>query len=103
VSSEEIHKNDVGTVFELTVKDGSSTVNLSSATKKQIIFSKPDATTSTKTASFKTDGTDGILSYVTVAGDLDQSGDWQVQAYVEITSGKWHSDVATFTVYDNLA
>ena len=42
MAQDEIHKNDVGTVFELTIKDGQATVDVSTTTAKQIIFRKPD-------------------------------------------------------------
>ena len=60
----EIHVGDIGTVFTLTIKDGSSVIDLSGATTKQIILRKPDrVTSSTKTASFVTDGSDGKIKY----------------------------------------
>ena len=39
----EIHQNDIGTIFKVTVKDGDSAVDISSATSgssKTIIFKK---------------------------------------------------------------
>ena len=46
---DEIHKNDIGTLFKLTVKDeDSSVVNLSSASTKEILIEKPDTTVLTK-------------------------------------------------------
>ena len=38
MAANEIHLNDIGTQFLLTVKDGSSAVDISSATTKQIII-----------------------------------------------------------------
>ena len=40
----EIHKDDVGTRFLMTVKDDGSTVNISGATIKQVIFKNPSDT-----------------------------------------------------------
>jgi len=100
---EEIHLGDIGTEFRCTIKDSGTAVDISSASSvKQIKFKKPDCTVVTKSATFYTDGTDGIISYVTVDGDLDIAGLWQAQAYVELTSGKYHSDIISFRVYDNL-
>ena len=37
----EIHLNDVGTKFLVTIMDGSSAVDISTASTKQIIIQKP--------------------------------------------------------------
>jgi hypothetical protein len=100
--TQEIHKNDIGVKFEATFKDGSTVIDISNASVKQLIFEKTDGTTVTQTANFLTDGSDGIIYYTTILGDLDQSGDWQVQGYIEMSTGKWHSDIYAFTVYSNV-
>lgn len=103
MSAGEIHQNDIGVVFEFTVKDqDGSAINISSATVKKFIFDKPDGTNVEKTPSFQTDGSDGVLIYTTVANDLDQIGLWRIQTYVEISSGKFSSDITGFRVYPNL-
>lgn len=98
----DIHVGDVGTVFTLTVTDGSAAVDISSATVKQMSFRKPDRTVVAKDAVFSTAGTDGKLKYTAVAGDFDQDGHWLLQAYVEIDAGDFHSDVIHFNVLANL-
>ena len=100
--ADEIHMSDIGTKFKITVLDGSSTVDVSSASTKQLIFKKPGGTKLTKTASFFTDGTDGIITYDTVSGDLDEDGMWKVQGYVVITGGSFHTDIDRFKVHRNL-
>jgi hypothetical protein len=70
----EIHLDDIGTAFRCTIYDDSTLVDLSSATSLLLIFKDPEGNTTTKTASLYTDGTDGILQYVAVDGDLDVSG-----------------------------
>ena len=102
MASNEIHKKDIGTIFETTLNDGTNTIDISGATSKEIIFKKPNGTSVAQAAVFKTDGTDGILQYTTIADDLDQDGEWSIQAKVTIPSGTWSSDVTTFTVYKNL-
>ena len=102
MSANEIHLNDVGTVFEATIMDGTSVVDISAATTKQLIFRGPNGVSKTKSAVFTTNGTDGKLKYTTVANDLDPVGQWSWQAYVVLAAGAWHSDVAEFIVYENL-
>ena len=105
MAENEIHKNDIGTIFEVTIKDGSSTVDVSSASssgEKELLFLKPDKTSLTVDSSFKTDGTDGIIQYTTVANDLNVAGRWKLQAHLTLTAGEWKSDVANFIVHDNI-
>ena len=65
-----VRKDDIGTVFEVTVKDNGIVVDVSSVSVKQIKFLKPDGTIDTQTAAFKTNGTDGIIIYTAISGDL---------------------------------
>jgi len=103
MAKEEIHVGDIGTVLTVTVKDGSTVVNISSATvTKNLILVDSDGSKHTKAASFVTDGTDGKLRYTTVSGDLALAGHWQLQVYLVLSSGSWHTDVGSFTVHANL-
>lgn len=97
---QEIHKNDINTAFRVTINEDGQAVDLNTATTKQLKFKKPDRSTLTKTATLYNDST---LQYLTVDGDLNQIGDWTVQAFVAIGSGSWHSDTHRFTVYENIA
>jgi hypothetical protein len=100
----EIHKNDTNIEFRYTVKDeDENIVSLFGATTKQFIFKKPDGAILTKGGSFYTDGTDGILKYATVSGDLDVAGRWQSQLFLDFgESGNFHTDKIRFKVHDNI-
>ena len=102
MASGEVHKNDIGTLFLVTIYDGAAVVDISGATTKQILFRKPTATILTKTASFTTDGTDGQIDYTTISGDLDTTGTWEIQAKVITSAGTWFSDKGSFEVYPNV-
>jgi hypothetical protein len=103
MAANEIHLGDIGTVFEVTLKDGDAIVDVSTATAKTIYFLKPNGTTLVaKSADFKSDGSDGIIQYTTVANDLDELGKWKIQARVILPTGTWSSDLDTFKVHDNL-
>jgi hypothetical protein len=95
-----IHEGDVGTEIKLTIQDSDGTaIDVSSATTtKKIYLQKPDGTKVVKDATFDDDGTDGIIKYTTVANDIDQPGDWQVQGYVEGTGGKYYTSIEKFEV-----
>lgn len=102
MAANEIHYGDVGTSLQVTVKDGNDVLDVSAASTKQILLLKPGGDLLTKTASFVTDGTDGVIKYVTISGDLDELGMWKIQVYVVIGSSEWHSDVGTFKVFPNI-
>jgi hypothetical protein len=99
---QEIHLSDIGTIFEIELKDCLNVLNISTATVKQIIFQKPTGVSVTKTAIFSTDGTDGKIRYVTVSNDLDVVGTWKIQAKVVLPTGTWSSNIDKFKVYSNL-
>ena len=102
MAANEVRVGDIGTRFKVTVKDGASVVSLSGATTKQIILKKPDGTKLTKSAEFSSDGTDGVMHYDTVSGDLDVAGIWKLQGKVVISAGTFSTDIYSFKVHRNL-
>ncbi len=101
MASNEIHVNDIGTVFTLNVYDeDSSAVDLSSASV-DILFKKPDNTLLTQSGTISS-GTGGEVTYTTVSGDLNLHGTWSIQALVTLGSNQFYSDVNQFKVYRNL-
>jgi len=105
MAANEIHQGDIGTQFDITVYDNTTALNVSSASVRQFEFTKPSLTKVAVAASFggSSSGTDGKLCYTTAASNfLDEVGDWQMQVYLEMSTGIWHSDINTFHVYRNL-
>lgn len=103
MAANEIHIGDIGTIFEVTLMDDVVPVDVNSATSKKIIFEKPDGTIVENDATFKTDGSDGIIRYTTsLASELDQKGNWKIQANVTLPIGQWSSDIDRFKVYENI-
>lgn len=100
---DDVHVGDVGTIIRIELKDDDVEINLSSASVKQIKFKNPSGEVVTQTAVFTTDGTDGRIQYVTEADDINESGTWEYQAYIEMGGGKWHSEKLTFLVRENLS
>jgi hypothetical protein len=97
------HVGDVGLVFKATVKDeNEAVVDISSATTLQIKLGDPFGTMTAKTASLYSDGTDGILKYATVAGDLAYAGRWMAQGYVVTPTRTFHTSKKIFEVEGNL-
>tara|TARA_R100001244_G_C5106332_1_gene120042 strand:- start:104 stop:412 length:309 start_codon:yes stop_codon:yes gene_type:complete len=102
MAANEIHLNDIGTQFLLTIKDGSTAVDISTASTKQIIIKKPSGTKITEAATFSTNGSDGKIYYSTVADDLDETGSYKLQGKVIISDGTFYTDITTFKVHRNL-
>ncbi|MCE7738377.1 MAG: hypothetical protein GPJ50_03270 [Candidatus Heimdallarchaeota archaeon] len=102
MAKEEIHEEDIGTIFEVTVKEDGSVVDVSTATTKEFHFKKPSGEILSKPTDFVTNGTDGKLKYTTIANDLDESGGWSIQVYLVLSSGTWSSDIIDFMVYKNI-
>lgn len=100
----EIHLNDAGTIFSITMKDCTDVIDVSGAITKQLVFKKPapDNTVIPKTAYFINTGVDGKIAYKTLDTDLDKAGTWELQAVVQLSTGKWSSDIVTFKVHENL-
>lgn len=103
MSAGEIHVADIGTQFIVTIKDeDSAVVNISSATTKQLTFSRPNGTSLVVSGTLVTDGTDGKMKYTTVSGDLSVAGIYRLQGYVVISGLQLYSDIVSFKVFSNL-
>ena len=98
----EIHLNDIGTKFLVTITDGSSAVDVSSASTKQIIIKKPSGSKLTVAASFNSDGSDGKIYYNALADNLDEAGSYKLQGKVIISDGTFYTDITSFKVHRNL-
>ncbi len=91
---------DYGQPLELTFLDVDTSLaaNISGyATSKKMIFTKPDGSVVEKNASFKTDGSDGVLTYTVEAGFLT-SGSWLVKGQVTSASAKLTTEQHSFRV-----
>ena len=98
----EIHVGDIGTILRVTIYDGTEIVDVSNVDSKTIYLQKPTGETLTKTAVYYTDGTDGIIQYVTESGDLDQAGTWQIQAKIDFGTDVFNTNIEKFKVLRNL-
>ena len=98
----EIHKEDIGTLFKLTIVDQDGViVDVSSDPSPEIKF-KVGSQVLTRVAKFTTDGTDGVIEYTTVSGDLNVKGNWTMQGHIILTSGEWHTTKVNFKVLNIL-
>jgi hypothetical protein len=76
-------------------------VDVSAATSTKIKVKKPDGTIVTWNADVYTiSGVTNYLKYVTVSGDFDQAGQYEVQAYVTIGGYTGYGLTSRFEVYE---
>jgi hypothetical protein len=97
-----VHLGDVGTIFRITVVEKTynaatdcwddTVVDISSASRMEILFLLPSGKTRGRPAAFTTDGTDGLIQYTTVDGDIDEAGGkakpWTFSGWVLRPSGQ---------------
>lgn len=95
---EYITSGDYGFVGKLTVVQDNVVQDISSYTTLQYILTSPHGISSTVTAAFDTDGTDGVLAYTFQDGDIDDDGEWRVRARLSKTGARLTSEEHTFRV-----
>ena len=101
--ADEIHEGDIGTIFRVVIVEDDQVIDISTTTPRNMYFRKPSEDVLTKAGVFTTDGTDGLLEYKAVTGDLDEVGVWRIQAELFFPSGdKWGGEVGKFTVHPNI-
>ncbi len=85
--------------IEVTVQnqDG-AIINLATSTSRTFEFRKPNGISVSKTALFVTDGTDGKLYYSTGPNDLDEIGEWTMQAVIVDSGGDYPTDIIHINV-----
>lgn len=83
---ETIVLNDAGTDLRVTVKDAGVVVNISTATDLKVILRKPGGDEVEYSAALYTDGTDGILHYQLLLGDITTVGIWSYRGKVTFSA-----------------
>lgn len=94
-----VHKGDYGWRGTIVFQQDGTALDISSYTTLQFILLKPDGSEDTKTAGFATDGTDGVIEYTFVSGDIDQAGKWKVQGRIAKAGTQLTTDYHTFHVH----
>jgi hypothetical protein len=94
-----IHIGDTGTRLRVLITDETGVpVPLQSASEKVVILTSQSGVVKTRDAIFDTNGSDGMLAYITLAADIDEAGTWEITGRVTIGGNRWTGDPATFTV-----
>ena len=98
----DIQVGAIGLTLKLTIKEKGSVTDLSQTSVKKIVIKRPDNSILTYDATFFTDGTDGIVYYTTVAGDINTAGTYSVQGYFVFSTFTGFSTISQFVVNANL-
>ena len=86
MSFDKIVKNDYGQVAQITFididTDAAADISFYTTAIK-MIFTSPTGAETAKTATFETDGSDGVIEYTIESGLLNASGEWAVRGQVQ--------------------
>lgn len=105
MTTETIQLGTIGLKITVTVQENTVAKDISTALNIVMRLRSDESNTYKEfTPSFETDGTDGQVSYTTVAADnIDVSGLWSVQIYYEMGAFKGFTEpVPAFMVLENL-
>ena len=65
------------------------------------VFTSPSGVVKTRSASFATDGYDGVFQYATADGDIDEVGNWSVVAVLTASGLSIQAKKHSFFVESN--
>lgn len=102
INFDNIHVGAIGVIFQVTLTENEIAVDISDATIKTITIVSPDGTKLEVNGVFETDGTDGILNYVTLENTLLIPGEHKLQAYIRTPDWAEKSSIHKFEVIQNL-
>ena len=102
MSWQNIHVDDYGWTGRQPLVQDKVAQDISSYTTRQFIFKPPTGAVKVKTATFDTDGVNGVLKYVIESGVIDQVGEWKVQARIAKSGAEITSDEIAFMVQPRL-
>jgi len=98
----DLQRNAVGSDLRFTCRasESGAVINLTGGSVL-LKIKKPDNRLMSKTATLA-DATNGVVSYITIAGDLDIAGEYHIQGEMTLSGTVIPSREATFPVLDNL-
>lgn len=97
-----IHIGDYGTIFDVALEDSGEALDPATFTSGSFIFRRPDQTTFERSSGSAIFSSGSYFRYTTVEGDINQTGTWTLQVYVEDGAGLFHTDFVEFVVHPNL-
>lgn len=97
----EIHVDDVGTRFLITIKEDDAVVDISNADTISIYIKRPDDSLLARTGTIS-DGPNGQLYYDIQAGELNEAGLYKLQSRVSIGTATYYTTIYNFQVHCNV-
>jgi hypothetical protein len=96
-----IQQGDINTTLQITVEDGGVVVNITGGTGTMYLL-PPDGSVKTLNSISIPTGTDGIMTKVTVSGDIDEPGLWRIQGKVVLGASTLFTKLGRFRVLPSL-
>jgi len=93
-----LHVNDHGWTAKLRLLEDGQPLDISTFSTLEVEWIRPDGTSFTRTASFDTDGRDGVIRYIVEPGTLDRPGRWGIRARIANASTDIRSETVWFHV-----
>jgi hypothetical protein len=103
MSLNNIVTGDYGQTIQLTVldTDTDTAADISAyATSQRMVFKDPAGEETSKVVAFYTDGSDGIVQYTLVEGDIIQAGLWKVRVCLTSATALLTSTWLSFVVIE---
>lgn len=97
----EIHVDDVGTRFLITIKEDDVAIDISTATSISIYIKRPDDSMLGRNGTIS-DGPNGQLYYDIQAGEFNDAGLYKLQGRVSIGSSTYYTSIYNFQVHCNV-
>lgn len=97
----EIHVDDVGTRFLITIKEDDEIVDISDADVINIYIKRPDDSLLARIGTI-VDGPNGLLYYDIQAGELNEAGLYKLQGRVSIGNATYYTTIYNFQVHCNV-
>jgi hypothetical protein len=90
-------------LIQATIKDSTTTLDISGFNTRFFYLKQPSGTTTTITANLiGGSGTSGVIGFTSTAAHFDQMGRYKLQVYLSNGTSTWRSDVYEFSVSANI-
>lgn len=93
-----IHIDDYGFYGKLRVVRDGAGMDISNYSTLRYVLRSPNGYPKVRSAAFDTNGVDGVLKYLFASGDIDEIGEWSVQARLAKTGAELTSESMRFDV-----
>jgi len=101
IIQEKVYRGDIGTAIGISLFDPVKQANVVIDTYNAIVLNvlKPDGITQVQWSANLSLNKSEIF-HVTVSGDLDQAGDYKIQAYLDLATWQGHTSTTILHVND---